>query len=148
MFTKERVMIIKKDFTLQNYTHTYINSKYSWLLSQEIFLGWLFSQEKDNILVEISNCLCIYLILINYPNFISFTDFFPPTDHSFLTFPPSIITSAAVAASRLRLHLCPSWTPLLIKVTSYTWEQIAPCVNIMLRYEKLNLLPVSDVKCV
>ena len=51
MFTKERVMIIKKDFTLQNYTHTYINSKYSWLLSQEIFLGWLFSQEKDNILV-------------------------------------------------------------------------------------------------
>ncbi|CAH3030024.1 unnamed protein product, partial [Porites evermanni] len=69
-------------------------------------------------------------------------------DHSFLTFPPSIITSAAVAASRLRLHLCPSWTPLLIKVTSYTWEQIAPCVNIMLRYEKLNLLPVSDVQCV
>ena len=82
MFTKERVMIIKKDFTLQNYTHTYINSKYSWLLSQEIFLGWLFSQEKDNILVEISTCLCIYLILINYPNLISFTDFSP--DRSFV----------------------------------------------------------------
>lgn len=146
MFTKERVMITKKDFTLQNYTHTYINSKYSWLLSQEIFLGQLFSQEKDNILVEISTCLCIYLILIS--KFYFFYWFFPLTDHTFLNFPPSIITSAAVAASRLRLHLCPSWTPLLIKVTSYTWEQIAPCVNIMLRYEKLNLLPVSDVKCV
>ena len=56
------------------------------------------------------------------------------SDHSFLKFRPSIITSAAIAASRLRLHLCPSWTPLLIKVTSYTWEQIAPCVSIMLRY--------------
>ena len=55
-------------------------------------------------------------------------------DHSFMKFPPSVITSAAVAASRLRLHLCPTWTPHLIKVTSYTWEKIAPCVNIMLRY--------------
>ncbi|XP_029201203.1 cyclin-J-like [Acropora muricata] len=54
-------------------------------------------------------------------------------DHSFMKFPPSVITSAAVAASRLRLHLCPTWTPHLIKVTSYTWEKIAPCVSIMLR---------------
>lgn len=70
-------MITKKDFTFQNYTHTYINSKYSWLLSQEIFLGQLFSQEKDNILVQIFTCLCIYLIPINHPKFISFSDFFP-----------------------------------------------------------------------
>lgn len=69
-------------------------------------------------------------------------------DHSFLAFPPSVITSAAVAASRLRLHLCPSWTPLLIKVTSYTWEQIAPCVHIMLRAHDADEKAMSQQKAV
>ncbi|XP_031554295.1 cyclin-J-like [Actinia tenebrosa] len=54
-------------------------------------------------------------------------------DHIFLSFAPSLITSSAIAASRICLKLSPSWTTHLEKVTNYSWEKIAPCTEIMLK---------------
>ncbi|MEQ2236085.1 hypothetical protein ILYODFUR_008835 [Ilyodon furcidens] len=61
-------------------------------------------------------------------------------DHIFLCFAPSLVAAACVAASRLILHLSPSWAPQLQRLTGYAWENLMPCV------EKLLIAHDSDVK--
>ncbi|XP_044229778.1 cyclin-J [Thunnus albacares] len=61
-------------------------------------------------------------------------------DHVFLCFAPSLVAAACVAASRLILHLSPTWPPRLQCLTGYTWENLVPCA------EKLLIAHDSDVK--
>ncbi|KAG7229985.1 hypothetical protein INR49_009705, partial [Caranx melampygus] len=61
-------------------------------------------------------------------------------DHVFLCFAPSLVAAACVAASRLILHLSPTWPPRLQHLTGYTWENLVPCA------EKLLIAHDSDVK--
>uniref|UniRef100_A0A3Q0QXS8 Cyclin-J n=1 Tax=Amphilophus citrinellus TaxID=61819 RepID=A0A3Q0QXS8_AMPCI len=61
-------------------------------------------------------------------------------DHAFLCFAPSLVAAACVAASRLILHLSPTWPPRLQRLTGYTWENLIPCA------EKLLIAHDSDVK--
>ncbi|KAF6727087.1 Cyclin-J [Oryzias melastigma] len=61
-------------------------------------------------------------------------------DHVFLCFPPSLVAAACAAASRLTLHLSPTWPPRLQRLTGYTWENLVPCA------EKLLIAHDSDVK--
>ncbi|XP_029031769.1 cyclin-J isoform X2 [Betta splendens] len=61
-------------------------------------------------------------------------------DHVFLHFSPSLVAAACVAASRLILHLSPTWPPRLLRLTGYTWEILVPCA------EKLLMAHDSDVK--
>ncbi|XP_006799113.1 cyclin-J [Neolamprologus brichardi] len=61
-------------------------------------------------------------------------------DHVFLCFAPSLVAAACVAASRLILHLSPTWPPRLQRLTGYTWENLIPCT------EKLLIAHDSDVK--
>lgn len=53
-------------------------------------------------------------------------------DHVFLCFAPSLVAAACVAASRLILHLSPTWPPRLQCLTGYTWENLVPCAEKML----------------
>uniref|UniRef100_A0A3P8VFK0 Cyclin J n=1 Tax=Cynoglossus semilaevis TaxID=244447 RepID=A0A3P8VFK0_CYNSE len=50
-------------------------------------------------------------------------------DHVFLCFAPSLLAAACVSASRLVLHLSPTWPPQLQCLTGYTWENLVPCLN-------------------
>ncbi|XP_011482333.1 cyclin-J isoform X1 [Oryzias latipes] len=61
-------------------------------------------------------------------------------DHVFLCFAPSLVAAACVAASRLTLHLSPTWPPRLHRLSGYTWENLVPCA------EKLLIAHDSDVK--
>ncbi|XP_016892635.1 cyclin-J isoform X2 [Cynoglossus semilaevis] len=61
-------------------------------------------------------------------------------DHVFLCFAPSLLAAACVSASRLVLHLSPTWPPQLQCLTGYTWENLVPCA------EKLLIAHDSDVK--
>uniref|UniRef100_A0A4W6D9Z0 Cyclin-J n=1 Tax=Lates calcarifer TaxID=8187 RepID=A0A4W6D9Z0_LATCA len=61
-------------------------------------------------------------------------------DHVFLCFAPSLVAAACVAASRLILHLSPTWPPRLQHLTGYTWDNLVPCA------EKLLNAHDSDVK--
>ncbi|XP_034465299.1 cyclin-J [Hippoglossus hippoglossus] len=61
-------------------------------------------------------------------------------DHVFLCFAPSLLAAACVAASRLVLHLSPTWPPQLQRLTGYTWENLVPCA------EKLLIAHDSDVR--
>ncbi|XP_002737200.2 cyclin-J-like [Saccoglossus kowalevskii] len=54
-------------------------------------------------------------------------------DHAFVFFHPSLISAACIAASRICLLLSPSWTKKLIKFTKYSWDEIAPCIDVMLK---------------
>uniref|UniRef100_A0A673CE08 Cyclin-J-like protein n=1 Tax=Sphaeramia orbicularis TaxID=375764 RepID=A0A673CE08_9TELE len=53
-------------------------------------------------------------------------------DHVFLCFVPSLVAAACVAASRLVLHLSPTWPPRLQRLTNYTWESLVPCAEKLL----------------
>ncbi|KAM9848155.1 cyclin-J [Aulostomus maculatus] len=61
-------------------------------------------------------------------------------DHVFLCFAPSLVAAACVAASRLVLHLSPTWPPRLQRLTGYTWDSLVSCA------EKLLIAHDSDVK--
>nr|XP_057918619.1 cyclin-J isoform X2 [Doryrhamphus excisus] len=61
-------------------------------------------------------------------------------DHVFLCFAPSLVAAACVSASRLILHLSPTWPPRLQCLTGYTWDSLVPCA------EKLLIAHDSDVK--
>ncbi|PWA25807.1 hypothetical protein CCH79_00001374 [Gambusia affinis] len=72
-----------------------------------------------------------------------YTDYFLEVslqDHIFLCFAPSLVAAACVAASRLILHLSPSWPTRLQRLSGYAWENLIPCV------EKLLIAHDSDVK--
>ncbi|XP_053157187.1 cyclin-J-like protein isoform X2 [Hemicordylus capensis] len=53
-------------------------------------------------------------------------------DHIFLSFRPSLVAAACVSASRICLEISPSWTTQLQLLTFYSWEQLAPCIELML----------------
>ncbi|XP_023992228.1 cyclin-J-like protein [Salvelinus sp. IW2-2015] len=61
-------------------------------------------------------------------------------DHAFLSFRPSQVAAACVAASRVCLQISPSWTTSLHLLTGYTWDHLAHCIKLML------LAHDSDVK--
>ncbi|XP_069546017.1 cyclin-J [Brachyistius frenatus] len=61
-------------------------------------------------------------------------------DHVFLCFAPSLVAAACASASRLILHLSPTWPPRLQRLTGYTWDNLVPCA------EKLLIAHDSDVK--
>ena len=58
---------------------------------------------------------------------------FIPLDHKFLSFKPSVVTAAAVAAARTCLHLTPTWKPALVQLTQYEYFEICECVDLMLK---------------
>ncbi|XP_010869525.1 cyclin-J-like protein isoform X2 [Esox lucius] len=47
-------------------------------------------------------------------------------DHSFLSFRPSQVAAACIAASRVCLQIGPSWTTVLHLLTGYSWEHLSP----------------------
>ncbi|XP_062979343.1 cyclin-J-like protein [Elgaria multicarinata webbii] len=53
-------------------------------------------------------------------------------DHVFRSFRPSLVAAACVAASRICLEISPSWTTQLQLLTCYSWEHLAPCIDLML----------------
>ncbi|XP_063152552.1 cyclin-J-like protein [Candoia aspera] len=53
-------------------------------------------------------------------------------DHVFLSFRPSVVAAACVGASRIYLEISPSWTTQLQLLTCYSWEHLAPCIELML----------------
>lgn len=61
-------------------------------------------------------------------------------DHLFLCFVPSLVAAACVAASRLIVHLSPTWPQRLQRLTGYTWDNLVPCAK------KLLIAHDSDVK--
>ena len=54
-------------------------------------------------------------------------------DHKFLSFKPSVVTAAAVAAARSCLHLTPTWKPALVEITGYEYFEVCECVDLMLK---------------
>ncbi|KAG5263323.1 hypothetical protein AALO_G00263620 [Alosa alosa] len=53
-------------------------------------------------------------------------------DHAFLSFRPSQVAAACVAASRICLQISPSWTTALHLLTGYTWDHLTKCIELML----------------
>lgn len=53
-------------------------------------------------------------------------------DHAFLSFRPSQVAAACVAASRICLQISPSWTTALHLLTGYTWDHLTQCIELML----------------
>eukprot|EP00064_Thunnus_orientalis_P009282 superscaffoldBa00001167_g9305 len=53
-------------------------------------------------------------------------------DHAFLSFRPSQVAAACVAASRICLQISPSWTASLHLLTGYTWDHLTQCIELML----------------
>ncbi|XP_075889032.1 cyclin-J-like protein [Nelusetta ayraudi] len=53
-------------------------------------------------------------------------------DHAFLSFRPSQVASACVAASRICLQISPSWTTALQLLTGYSWDHLTQCIELML----------------
>ncbi|KPP75491.1 cyclin-J-like protein-like [Scleropages formosus] len=53
-------------------------------------------------------------------------------DHAFLSFRPSQVAAACVAASRICLQISPTWTTALHLLTGYTWEHLTQCIELML----------------
>ncbi|XP_048885711.1 cyclin-J-like [Brienomyrus brachyistius] len=53
-------------------------------------------------------------------------------DHAFLSFRPSQVAAACIAASRICLQVSPSWTTALHLLTGYTWEHLTQCIELML----------------
>ncbi|XP_023689761.2 cyclin-J isoform X1 [Paramormyrops kingsleyae] len=53
-------------------------------------------------------------------------------DHAFLSFRPSQVAAACIAASRVCLQVSPGWTTALHLLTGYTWEHLTQCIELML----------------
>uniref|UniRef100_A0A3Q0R9B3 Cyclin-J-like protein n=1 Tax=Amphilophus citrinellus TaxID=61819 RepID=A0A3Q0R9B3_AMPCI len=52
-------------------------------------------------------------------------------DHAFLSFRPSQVAAACIAASRICLQITPSWTTALHLLTGYTWEHLTQCIELI-----------------
>ncbi|KAM3914086.1 cyclin-J [Leptodactylus fuscus] len=61
-------------------------------------------------------------------------------DHMFLTFLPSLVAAACIAASRMILRLMPSWPTRFHRLTAYSWDVLVPCI------ERLLVAHDNDVK--
>uniref|UniRef100_A0A3B4EQV2 Cyclin-J-like protein n=1 Tax=Pundamilia nyererei TaxID=303518 RepID=A0A3B4EQV2_9CICH len=55
--------------------------------------------------------------------------------HAFLSFRPSQVAAACVAASRICLQISPSWTTALHLLTGYTWDHLTQCIELMLAHD-------------
>ncbi|KAJ8348383.1 hypothetical protein SKAU_G00269720 [Synaphobranchus kaupii] len=53
-------------------------------------------------------------------------------DHAFLSFRPSQVAAACIAASRICLQIAPSWNSVLQLLTGYTWDHLTRCIELML----------------
>lgn len=53
-------------------------------------------------------------------------------DHAFLSFRPSQVAAACIAASRICLQISPSWTTVLHLLTGYSWDHLTQCIQLML----------------
>ncbi|XP_036403920.1 cyclin-J-like protein [Megalops cyprinoides] len=53
-------------------------------------------------------------------------------DHAFLSFRPSQVAAACIAASRICLQVSPSWTTALHLLTGYSWDHLTQCIELML----------------
>ncbi|KAG9346758.1 hypothetical protein JZ751_007075 [Albula glossodonta] len=53
-------------------------------------------------------------------------------DHAFLSFRPSQVAAACIAASRICLQISPSWTTSLHLLTGYSWDHLTQCIELML----------------
>ncbi|XP_025056699.1 cyclin-J-like protein isoform X1 [Alligator sinensis] len=71
---------------------------------------------------------------------------FSVQDHTFLSFRPSLIAAACVCASRICMQISPSWTTQLQLLTSYSWEHLAQCIEMMLIYYDNDVQETSNVK--
>ncbi|KAF7249164.1 Cyclin-J [Varanus komodoensis] len=60
-------------------------------------------------------------------------------DHVFRSFRPSLVAAACVGASRICLEISPPWTTQLQLLTRYSWEQLAPCIDLMLIVHDKNV---------
>ncbi|KAI4877606.1 hypothetical protein NFI96_027353, partial [Prochilodus magdalenae] len=52
--------------------------------------------------------------------------------HAFLSFRPSQVAAACIAASRICLQISPSWTTVLHLLTGYSWDHLTQCIQLML----------------
>ncbi|XP_062851324.1 cyclin-J [Trichomycterus rosablanca] len=68
-------------------------------------------------------------------------------DHAFLQFAPSLVAAACVASSRIILRLSPTWPAHLQRLTTYTWEQLLPCVERLLLAHDGDLKEANKQKC-
>ncbi|XP_061170451.1 cyclin-J-like [Saccostrea echinata] len=57
-------------------------------------------------------------------------------DHVFRDYAPSLKAASCIAASRISLRLTPTWPQQLQLMTDYFLEELLPCVNVMLRFQK------------
>ncbi|NWX83670.1 CCNJL protein, partial [Nothoprocta pentlandii] len=71
---------------------------------------------------------------------------FSVQDHTFLLFRPSLIAAACVCASRICMQISPAWTIQLELLTSYSWEHLAQCIEMMLIYYENNIKEASNIK--
>ncbi|KAL2083132.1 hypothetical protein ACEWY4_020905 [Coilia grayii] len=53
-------------------------------------------------------------------------------DHIFVSFAPSLVAAACVAASRIILRLSPTWPNRLQHLALYPWDHLLPCVDRLL----------------
>ncbi|XP_003225263.1 cyclin-J-like protein [Anolis carolinensis] len=67
-------------------------------------------------------------------------------DHAFLSFRPSLVAAACVGAARICLEISPTWTPPLEGLTQYSWENITPCVELMLVAHEKNVKEANKEK--
>ncbi|XP_040429672.1 cyclin-J-like protein [Cygnus olor] len=70
---------------------------------------------------------------------------FSVQDHTFLHFRPSLIAAASVCASRICMQISPAWTTQLELLTSYSWEHLAQCIEMMLIYYE-NDKEINNIK--
>lgn len=55
------------------------------------------------------------------------------TDPAFLGFKPSLVAAACFASARICLSISPTWTAELRQQTNFSWADLSPCIEIMLR---------------
>ncbi|KAJ3588327.1 hypothetical protein NHX12_011920 [Muraenolepis orangiensis] len=53
-------------------------------------------------------------------------------DHAFMSFRPSQVAAACVAASRICLQISPNWNTALHLLTGYSWDHLTQCIELML----------------
>ncbi|XP_077469357.1 cyclin-J [Stigmatopora argus] len=68
-------------------------------------------------------------------------------DHGFLCFAPSLVAAACVAASRLILHVSPTWAPRLQRLSGYMWENLVPCAEKLLTAHDSDVKEANKQKC-
>ena len=56
------------------------------------------------------------------------------TDHIYRNYLPSLVATACIASSRWCLHITPPWTGELENLSGYTWDDLHPLVQNMLRW--------------